>query len=219
MARPRFHRPPTAQEAVLKELRELLLSGELAPGQQIVQEALADELGVSRVPIREALRVLEAEGQVVYEPHRGYFVTSLSLDELLEIYRIRSVLEAEAARAAVRRLTDADVARMADALEAVEQASTAENLTEMASANRIFHFTLLDAAGLPRLVRIVRQLWDATDAYRSRYYSAPEHREAVRAEHRAILAAVQARDADALVSLLDQHRDHAVAALRQALSG
>jgi len=87
-------RPPTAQEAVLAELRRFITTGRLRPGQQIVQDALAVQLGVSRVPLREALKILEGEGQVTYVAHRGYFVTELSLSDLLEVYRIREILEA-----------------------------------------------------------------------------------------------------------------------------
>jgi DNA-binding GntR family transcriptional regulator len=82
-------RPPTTQEAVLAELRRMIARGEIRPGAQIVQDALADELGVSRVPLREALKMLEGEGLVTYRPHHGYFVTELSLADLLEVYRIR----------------------------------------------------------------------------------------------------------------------------------
>ena len=74
----------TTQDVVLRALRKDLLTGQLGPGDQIVQESLADRYGVSRVPLREALKTLESEGQVVYYPHRGYFVAELSVDDLLE---------------------------------------------------------------------------------------------------------------------------------------
>ena len=102
MARPQqrsevsFRRPPTAQEAVLAELRRAIAAGELRPGEQVLQDALAERFGVSRVPLREALKILEGEGQVTYRPHRGYFVAELDLDDLREVYRIRDLLETEA---------------------------------------------------------------------------------------------------------------------------
>ena len=97
-------RRQTAQDTVLAALRADILDGTLAPGDQIVQESLADRYGVSRVPLREALKTLESEGQVAYYPHRGYFVTELSVADLLEVYRLRALLEAEAIRAAVPSL-------------------------------------------------------------------------------------------------------------------
>ena len=210
-------RHPTAQEAVLARLRHAIVSGELTPGEQIRQEALAERFGVSRVPLREALKILQGEGSVVYRPRRGYFVADLSLADLLEVYRIRELLEAEAVRVALPRLTDADVAEIAEAVHACEQAGRSGDLTAMTAHNRRLHFALVRAAGMPRLERLIRILWDATDIYRSLYYASADNRAAVDQEHRAILAAVAARDADAAVLLLDEHRAHAVQHLRAML--
>ncbi len=168
-----FRRPPTAQEAVLAELRRTIVTGELKPGEQILQDALAERFGVSRVPLREALKILEGEGQVTYQPHRGYFVTELDVDDLREVYRIRDLLESEAARIAVPLLTDTDLDRLEAAADDVDRADQSGDLVAMTAANRVFHFTLLEAAKMPRLVRLSRVLWDATDAYRSFYYADP----------------------------------------------
>ncbi|GAB3908903.1 hypothetical protein GCM10029964_109500 [Kibdelosporangium lantanae] len=88
----------------------------------------------------------------------------------------------------------------------------------MTEANRRFHFTVLDAAGMPRLTRLVRTLWDATDAYRARYYGSVDSRDRVHHEHRAMLAAIRSGDADEVVRLWDEHRAGAVAALRESVS-
>ncbi|MEU6129735.1 GntR family transcriptional regulator [Saccharopolyspora sp. NPDC047091] len=207
-------RPPTTQAFVLDALRRAITTGSLAPGRPIRQDAIAQELGVSRVPLREALKTLEAEGQVVYRPHRGYAVAELSLDDLLEVYRLRALLESEAAEAAAGRFEEADLHRVEEAARDVERAADADDLVGMITANRRFHFALLEPCGLPRLLRIVRTLWDATDAYRAVYYNEGANRERVRAEHEAILRAATAGEAERLVALLDEHRDHAVAALR-----
>lgn len=209
----------TAQDTVLAALRADILDGTLAPGDQVVQEALAERYGVSRVPLREALKALEAEGQVVYHPHRGYFVTELSIDDLLEVYRLRELLEAEAIRHAVPTLDDADVAALADLLGDVDDAAAAGDLIAMTAANRRFHFAIFDAAGMPRLSRLLRQLWEATDAYRAVYFQAGENRRRVAREHAAMLAALRARDAEAVVRLHDEHREHSVAAVRAILAG
>ncbi|MEU5220313.1 GntR family transcriptional regulator [Streptomyces sp. NPDC020807] len=210
-------RPQTAQQFVLEELRRAITSGELRPGDQIRQETLAARLDVSRVPLREALKSLEAEGLVVHRIHRGYFVAELSLADLEEIYRIRELLETEAVRTAVRRMPDGTV----DALEAiqreVERAAADGDVTAMAAANRRFHFTLVEASGMPRLIRLIATLWDSTDAYRSLYYTELAHREQAVHEHRAVLSALLHGDEDAVVRWLDEHRAHAVAALREVL--
>ena len=214
-----FVRPPTAQEAVLTELRRLLVTGELAPGAPVRPEALAERLGVSRVPLREALKVLEGEGQVVYLPRRGYVVAELSVDDLLEVYRLRELLEAEAIRAAVPRLDHELLAAIAEAAGEVDRAGRSGDLVEMTASNRRFHFLLFDAAAMPRLSRTLRQLWDATDVYRAVYFGAPANRSRVSHEHADLLAAARDGDAERAVAVQAAHRDHSVAAVRAAITG
>ncbi|GAA2848101.1 GntR family transcriptional regulator [Nonomuraea rubra] len=210
-------RPPTAQQFVLGELRRAITTGRLRPGTPIRQDALAEELQVSRVPLREALKTLEGEGLVTYKPHKGYCVAMLSLDDLREVYRIRELLEEEAVRAAVARLTDDDLRRIEAAQEEVERAAAAGDVAAMATANRTFHMTLFECAAMPRLARLIRTLWDTTDAYRSMYYGDAGNRERVVKEHRAALDALRRRSADEAVTTLNVHRDHAVAELEPLL--
>jgi DNA-binding GntR family transcriptional regulator len=207
----------TAQDTVLEGLRTDILTGELGPGDQVVQEALAERYGVSRVPLREALKTLETEGQVVYHPHRGYFVAELSVPDLLEVYRLRALLEAEAIRHAVPSLSDDDVAELGALLREVDEAAADDDVLAMTAANRRFHFAIFDAGGMPRLTRLLHQLWDATDAYRALYFQHEVNRVRVRREHSRMLAALRARDADALVRLHDEHRDRSVATVRAIL--
>jgi DNA-binding GntR family transcriptional regulator len=212
-----FRRPPTAQEAVSAELRRSILEGELRPGSQILQDKVAEQFGVSRVPVREALKMLEGEGQISYAPHRGYFVTELDIGELIEAYSIRNILEAEAVRAAIPNLTPEDDERLEEALIDTEVANREDDLIALTAANRRFHFALIEPCGMPRLIRIVRQLWDSTDPYRSIYFVDPKHRKKVDREHRAILKAVSARDADRAIELLAGHRAGTVESLQHML--
>jgi DNA-binding GntR family transcriptional regulator len=214
---PAFQRPPTAQEAVLDEVRRFIATGRLRPGQKIIQDALAVELGVSRVPLREALKILEGEGQVTYVAHRGYFVTELSLSDLVEVYRIRELLETEAIAVAVPQMTAEDIDRLEEAERDVQAASAQADVIAMTSANRRFHFAIIEACALPRLVWLIRLLWDATEVYRSVYYNDEINRNLVEAEHRALVKAVRARDVAAALSVLTEHREHAIATLRVVL--
>lgn len=207
----------TAQEAVLSALRSDILTGSLGPGDQIVQESLAERYGVSRVPLREALKTLESEGQVEYYPHRGYFVAELSVADLLEVYRLRALLEAEAIRHAVPTLSDDDVAALAELCRLVPEASGGLDVIALTSANRRFHFAIFDASGMPRLSRLLRQLWDATDAYRALYFQGAANRDRVALEHARMVVALRDRDADELVALHDLHREHSVGAVREIL--
>jgi DNA-binding GntR family transcriptional regulator len=212
-----FVRPPTAQAAVLAELRLAILHGELAPGSPILQEAVAEEFGVSRVPVREALKILEGEGHVKYLPQRGYTVTKLAIGDLLEIYRIRQLLETEAVRAGVTRLTDADVQEMSKLVRAMDEVAGTGDVVALTTLNREFHFRLIKASNRDWLISIIRQLWDSTDPYRSVYFAESPNRKAIQREHRAILKATRQRDADLIVQLLDEHRHHAVGVLTRAL--
>lgn len=205
-----FQRPPTAQQAVLVELRRSILAGELAPGTQIVQDAVAERLGLSRVPVREALKILEGEGQVTYHPHHGYYVTKLDINELLETYRIRDLLEADCVTVAVPNLTEADLAGMDSAIEEMKEAANHEDVLSFSAANRRFHFSLYEPSGMTRMVKIIGQLWDATEPYRSLYFAEPHHRKVVDAEHREILDAARRRRTGTLIALLAEHRLHAL---------
>jgi len=213
-----YRRPPTAQEAVLAEIRRAIVSGELRPGQPIRQSVVAERLGVSRVPVREALKILQGEGQVEYQAHHGYVVTRLDLDDLREVYRIRQLLESEAARISVPAFTAADIAALSAAASDVDRAADVEDYEAMSEANRRFHFLLVEGAGMDRLTHLVRILWDATDVYRSFYYRDASSRYRVRAEHAGIVKAAEHHDAEAVVRLLDDHRQHAIDQIAHAMS-
>jgi DNA-binding GntR family transcriptional regulator len=209
--------PQTTQQHALDALRSLIVTGRLQPGQRVNQEDVAERIGVSVAPVREALRVLEQEGQLVYRPRRGYFVTELFIDDLEEIYELRRILEERSARAALPALDDDARARVQsaarDCVDAAERGDVAAEL----EANRRFHFGLLDSAGQPHAMRVIRLLWDSTETYRAMYYNSPAERVASIDAHDRILAAVDDRDADRLVAELDQHRERALAFLREVL--
>lgn len=207
----------TAQQHAVDALRGLIVGGALRPGARVNQEDLAADLGLSVAPIREALRVLEQEGQLTYLPRRGYFVTELNVADLTEIYALRAVLEERAARHALPVLDDEALERVREAArECVDAADSGDVAAELA-ANRRFHLGLLDAPGQPHTLRVIRLLWDSTEAYRAMYYNSPEERRASLDAHDAILAAAAARDADTLVAALHAHRERALDVLRAIL--
>jgi DNA-binding GntR family transcriptional regulator len=212
-----LRRVTTVQHATLEWLREQIATGAVEPGSQLRQEVLARSVGVSLSAVREALQTLEAEGQVVYAPRRGYFVADLSVAELVEAYRIRDLLETEAIARGVGALGDDDIEGMRAAIKEMAAAHRRGDLRALTDANRRFHFTIFDAAGMPRMAQMIRVLWESTDRYRSIYFGSPQHRRAVDAEHKEIMAAVAARQTDVTIRLLREHRDHALDALCKAL--
>ena len=207
-----FRRPLTAQEAVLVELRRLIQAGQLRPGSPIRQDAIARDLGVSRVPVREALKILEGEGQVTYRPHRGYMVTELRLRDVLEIYRVRELLESEAIRVGVPKLTAADLQTMERCLGEMEGSDP--GVAVMSEANARFHLTLLEASGMPHLLKHIRLLRESIDAYRSLYYMSDHALEVVRDEHQHIYEAAAANDPETVIRWAGAHREHTIEALR-----
>jgi len=211
-----FERPPTAQEAVLAELRRALLEGEMSPGERLNVNDIALRLGVSRAPVRDALRVLEGEEQVRYVPHRGYTVTELVITELFDIYRMRELLESEATALAVPQLTDAEIDAIHSAAEDVSAAVDADDRLRATATNRTFHFAFYEASRHPRLVRSIRHLWDA-DFARALYFTSDERAKASDRQHYAIVEAARDRDVNRVIDIANTHRDDAMLTLLQIL--
>jgi DNA-binding GntR family transcriptional regulator len=210
--------PDTAQQHAVDWLRRAIVGGELRPGQRVLQEDVAGEIGMSLAPVREALRVLEQEGQVSYRPRRGYFVTELHTADLDEIYELRRVLEERAARHSLP-LLDADALdRISLAARDCAQAAAVGDVAAELAANRRFHFGILEAPDNPHLMRLIRLLWDATESYRALYYNSPDERAAASRAHDRILRALRKRDAERLVAELDRHRTRALEVLRAILN-
>ena len=201
---------------MLAEIREQLLDGRLAPGGSIRPDALGDELGVSAVPVREALRILEGEGHVHYRPHRGYVVATLDVDDLIEIYRIRELLETEAVRRAIPQLRGDTVAHLREIVHEMDEVQ--DDVISLTAVNRRFHFTLFEAAEMPQLVRVLRILWDSSDRYRLRYLMSPENRRLVHDQHQRMMQAVFDGDVETFIDESQKHRAHAIGALAEAFA-
>ncbi|MGH3607052.1 MAG: GntR family transcriptional regulator [Pseudonocardiaceae bacterium] len=209
--------PATTSQHALDRLREAIVAREFSPGQRVVQEDVAERLGVSIAPVREALRVLEQEGQVTYKPRRGYFVTELRVEDLEEIYELRQVLEERAARRALPTLDEDALERIAMAAKDCVDAAEAGDVAAELEANRRFHFGLLDSPDQVHTIRVIRLLWDSTEAYRALYYNSPDERRNAVDAHDKILDAIRLGAADALVAELDAHRAQALRVLKAIL--
>ncbi len=210
---------PTAQDRAAATLRAAILEGELRPGQRVSQEAWAARARVSLIPLREALRTLAGEGLVTYRPRRGYAVTELDLAELEEVYRLRRLLETDSLLRGVPRATQADVVALEADADACRAAGARGDVAGQLAANRRFHDRLHALAGSRASSRLIDLLWDSTEAYRALYYALPgEAAEADRA-HRALIAAVDARDGGRSAVLQNEHRDRAFERLRATFRG
>jgi DNA-binding GntR family transcriptional regulator len=207
----------TAQHAALAGLRDRIMSGALRPGDQVRQEAVAIECGLSVPPIREALRMLEAEGQVDYIPNRGYFVAQLNSTELAETYRLRELLETEAITIGVPKLGPREHEKLQSLLDEIERFGQLGDIGSLTIANKNFHFAIFHGSNFARLENFIRMLWESTDPYRSIYFANERHRAIVNEEHRAILKATIDGDIKAVVELSRRHRDNACQALQRLL--
>ncbi len=208
----------TAQQVAVAWLRRAITNGELRPGDRIGQEAVASRIGVSLIPVREALRILESEGLATYAPRRGYTVTQLDLADLAEIYRLRALVENDVVRRGLPLATDLDLDAIAKAEHACRDAAAEGDIAGELAANRRFHFLLYAIGASDHALRLIAGLWDATEAYRALYYDLPDGQEETDRAHRAIVDAATARDAHRCVAALDAHRNHALMLLDGVLA-
>jgi DNA-binding GntR family transcriptional regulator len=199
----------TAQDAVLREIRQAIMTRRLEPGQWVRQWDLAKRLNVSSVPVREALKTLEAEGQVTYEPYRGYKVVELSVDQLEEIYLARGLLEKEVTRRAIENIDEQLIEWLEESLSRMDELAEAGDVLGYTEANREFHFLLFERSGLPRLCHMIDVLWENSEAYRGLIFG-PEWARRAHEDHRAMLEACKARDVDRVIAAQERHRANAM---------
>ena len=167
--------------------------------------------GVSRIPVREALMILEGEGLVAHRPHAGFTVPSLTAEELEEIYFVRALLEDEALRRALKDTTDADRAAARAACRATEEALYHGQVNAFSDNGRRFHEALLAPCRMPRLLRLLAGLWEATESYRAANLLDRGGQEILQAEHQVMLDAFLAGDEQRLIEAAEQHRRHLLA--------
>lgn len=182
-----------ASTRIAAHLRDAILRGELRPGDRIRQEEVADRWGASRVPVREALRILEAEGLTEHEPRKGARVPSLTQHEVDMVYQMRERLEPLALIESLEHLTAEDLARAHRIQEEIEAGDDLDRFLEL---DREFHLLTYTGCTLDPLMSMVVRLWNSTQHYRRAYVAlgGPGRMWVVNAEHRLILDAVERRD-------------------------
>ena len=198
-------RPDGLQDFVVRNLVRAIASGELPPGTRLSPARLAEDLGVSHIPVREALAALEAVGQVKRIPRVGFFVAELSTEDIEDIYHWRQILEDEANRIAVPKLTEADLDQMRE-LNARMAAAVSEHNNVFSEANRTFHFIPFRRSGSEHLVRFITHLWDAAARYQGTTAYARVPKPLLQEHHDAMMQAYEKRDAAAVNKLMAEHR-------------
>jgi DNA-binding GntR family transcriptional regulator len=193
----------TLADRAFAALHDAIVAGHLAPGERLPIEELGLALGMSAMPIREALRRLDAAGLVENIPHRGARVTELSIADLAEVYEARLALEPLAVRRAAQRFTAGHAALAVERLAALNELPD-DNSPETWAAHTAFHFALYDAAESAWLTRLIRPLWETSQRYRLAVRVARKL-DTRRSEHDAILRACIDHDAERAASSLHEH--------------
>lgn len=184
----------TLAAQVQARIREAILTHALLPGARIDQGQLANDLNVSLVPVREALKSLEAEGLVSIVPRRGAFVTEVSIADMDDLYFARKMIEGETIFHAVPNLNDDDFTEMERLISAMRHATEADNIRDFIDFNREFHIRIYEAANNRHILQMINQLWERSELYRYRFMFIIRNAETIHQEHDAILAACRARD-------------------------
>ena len=221
LSRERRQAKPQAQpEALLsyieKQIKQSVVSGELEPGAKLSPSAVAASLGVSHIPVREALTSLAASGYLEHRPRVGFFVRILSPEDLADIYHWREILEREAFMMAIPGLTGDDIDEMRKLCSQMRKLSAPVQRREYLALNRQFHFVAFRRAGSDRLMRFLTYLWDAAAPYT---FTGLGDGEAAQRDHERMLGRFEARDVDGIIELMAQHRGIAVEAVARWQAG
>ena len=184
----------TRQELVTDALRQAILNGRFRPGDKLDQTDLANELSVSRSPVREALRTLAAEELVTHYPHRGAVVTERSVDELKELLFIRSILEGAAARRAAPHMEDERLKRLD---QIICEAVATDDMQRVLALNNLFHSTIYEAVKQPQIVDLIQKLRNKVAPYNRVYLDLAGKKEQAWEAHRRIYTACCERDGEA----------------------
>jgi DNA-binding GntR family transcriptional regulator len=191
-------------ERCLELIREMVLSGELLPGQKVHQAELAEQLNVSRIPVREALAALQAEGILVRKPNTGFTVARFNREDLAEIYLMRRLLETEVIRSV--DLSEVDLVRMTVLSQEMRQISAADSRDEYQRLNREFHFVIFDCSPLRVVCQEISRLWYMSSFYRALHLYEAETFAHLQDEHERIIDAVRSGSVEQLIALCDEHR-------------
>lgn len=209
--------PRTKTDYAVTALREMVKRGELQPGARINVGELARQLDISPTPVREAVRLLQAEGLFVYSPHRGARVAETPAAELDDTYRIRRALEGLAAEMAAERLTDEELTRLRGLHERLVEAVNAGRREIMRGLNDEFHLIIYRGARSPRLLRLILTIWPSAPG--DTFLVIPERGMRTVQEHEPILRALERRDAAAAAAAMRDHIQKSLELIRPWSAG
>jgi len=222
-----MNRPPLVQikldnykplrELVFEALSEAIVKGVLRPGERMMEIQLAEEMGVSRTPVREAIRKLELEGLVAMVPRKGAYVASLSMKDIIEVFEIRGALEGLAAELAAERITDDELEELERYLVRITESIETDDLTLMVEVDTGFHSQLYRASRNGRLSQIISNLREQIQRFRKASLSQPGRMRAALEEHKKIVEAISSRDSALARRLAEEHIENAEHSLMEVI--
>lgn len=201
--------PTTRAEFVYDRLKEKILSNEIAPGERIIVDQISRDLGVSPMPVREAIRRLEAEGWIESKPYVGARVAPIRLEEMEELYAIRLALEPILAKSAVGHVDDETITRLEAILKQMDEALKAYDSHAFSRLNYEFHRTIYDQSPWQELNRIVTAVWDKSARSRWFFTHSPDFMATSQEEHWAMLEALRKNDPDAMERMMRTQKQRA----------
>ena len=201
------------REVVCETLREAIREGILEPGERLMEIQIAEELGVSRTPVREAIRKLELEGYVVMLPRRGTYVANLSIKDINEVYEIRASIDVLAAGLAAERITPDELEQMERMLVATAEAFDKHNMERVVEYDTKFHDILYCASRNDRLVAIINNLREQLTRFRSISMAHPGRMKETMGEHGRMVEAIAQGNVELAQTLARQHMENAEQAL------
>tara|TARA_R100000365_G_C2748618_1_gene80803 strand:- start:2723 stop:3364 length:642 start_codon:yes stop_codon:yes gene_type:complete len=194
----------TMSNEIAADVREKILTGVLKPGERIKQEILAERYGTSRIPVREALRILENSGLVIFIPNNGAWVADLDMTECIEVYKIRERLEPLALSESIKNMNEETENRLMGLVEHIEAAPDIESFLQI---DREFHLLSYSRSRMPDLMKIIEKFWNTTQHYRRSYSRilGDNGQWIIHAEHRMIMNAIAQRDLKEAENLIEAH--------------
>ena len=197
------HKP--LREIVYEELKRRILIGEIAPGTRMMEVELADDMGVSRTPVREAIRKLEKEGLVTIEPRRGAYASDVSIKDMTDVLEVRQYLEGMATGMAALKITEEEKRELLKATEAYSKAVESEDTDEIIRCDELFHKLIVDCSGNKTLIQMISQVQELALRFRYIYYDDFSRYRNQPLEHKEIVEAIMSGDSEKARHAADAH--------------
>ena len=197
------------RDVVFESLRKAIVEGSLKPGERLMEVQLAEQLGVSRTPVREAIRKLELEGFVIMLPRKGAYVADMSVKDIIDVLEVRSALEGLAANLAAERMDEKEIEELKKISDSLNSAMENGNLDEILKKDVEFHQCIFEAAGNKRLTQMINSLWEQVYRFRAGYMSDNNAIRGIKEEHEHLIEAIVSGDGKKASKCAKEHIERA----------